>query len=255
MTRILMLAVCVGVMASADVAAQRGRGGQPAAASTAMAAAPIDLTGSWVSIVSEDWRWRMVTPSKGDYLGVPLTPLGRKTADAWDLARDVADGNQCRAFGAGGIVRLPGRVKIAWQDADTLRMEFDAGTQTRLLHFERSLPPPAEKTWQGWSVAEWEFTGRRGEGATRTGDLKVITTGMRPGYFRKNGVPYSDRMVLTEYFDRHTEANGEEWFTVMAMAEDPVYLTEPFVVTTSFKKERDSSRWRPTPCEVAPPPK
>jgi hypothetical protein len=132
-------------------------------------------------------------------------------------------------------------------------MDFDAGTQTRRLRFGSA--PAGEASWQGHSVAAWEFTsGGRGAPpeSRRTGALKVTTTGMRPGYFRKNGVPYSDKMVLTEYYDRHSE-KGDEWFTVMAIAEDPVYLSEPFVVSTSFKKERDSSKWSPTPCETAAP--
>jgi hypothetical protein len=257
MTRHAPVIALVAVLVTAvAVDAQRGRGVQES--TTPMAAAPIDLTGTWVSIVSEDWRWRMVTPPKGDYVGVPLTPLGRKIADTWDLSRDVAEGNQCRAFGVGNVMRLPGRLKIAWEDANTLRIDADAGTQTRILHFDKAAKPAGEKSWQGWSVAEWELTGGGARGSAEsmlTGDLKVVTTGMRAGYLRKNGVPYSENMVFTEYFDRHSEANGDEWFTVMSMAADPVYLTEPFIVTTSFRKERDSSKWRPTPCEMAPPPK
>ena len=69
------------------VDAQRG-GGAPAPPRAPRAAAPIDLTGNWVSIVTQDWRWRMVTPAKGDYQGVPITPEARKSADAWDPAKD-----------------------------------------------------------------------------------------------------------------------------------------------------------------------
>jgi len=246
-----LVAVGIVVVAAAGINAQRGAGAAPPA--SARDAAPIDLTGTWVSVVTEDWRWRMMTPAKGDYMGVPLTPQGRKVADSWDLARDNSDGNQCRPFGVGNIMRVPGRLKIAWEDANTLRMDFDAGAQTRLLRFGSS--SQGDVSWQGRSAATWEFTsGGRGApgGAARTGDLKVITTGMRAGYFRKNGVPYSDRMVFTEYFDRHSEM-GDEWFTVMAIAEDPTYLSEPFVVTTSFKKEPDSSKWKPTSCETPPP--
>ena len=242
------------VAATAALSAQRGGGAAPQTPASAREAAPIDLTGTWVSVVTEDWRWRMMTPAKGDYMGVPLTPQGRKVADTWDLVRDNSEGNQCRPFGVGHIMRIPGRLKIAWEDANTLRMDFDAGTQTRLLRFGSS-PQGGDVSWQGQSTATWEFTsGGRGAppGAARTGDLKVTTTGMRAGYLRGNGVPYSDKMVFTEYFDRHSE-KGDEWFTVMAIAEDPVYLSEPFIVTTSFKKEADSSKWKPTSCETPPP--
>jgi hypothetical protein len=251
--RAWIVALGLAVTATSALTAQRGAGPAPQTPSSARDAAPIDLTGTWVSVVTEDWRWRMMTPAKGDYMGVPLTPQGRKAADNWDLARDNAEGNQCRPFGVGNIMRVPGRVKIAWEDANTLRMDFDAGTQTRLLRFGSS--PQGVASWQGRSTATWEFTsGGRGApaGASRTGDLKVTTTGMRAGYLRKNGVPYSDKMVLTEYFDRHSE-QGDEWFTVMAIAEDPTNLSEPFVVTTSFKKEPDSSKWKPTPCETSAP--
>src|SRR5471032_1585748 len=68
----------------------------PAPPPTAQAAAPIELTGYWVSVVSEDWRWRMVTPAKGDYASVPITLAAKKAADTWDPAKDEAAGLACR---------------------------------------------------------------------------------------------------------------------------------------------------------------
>src|SRR5438093_3043070 len=112
---------------------QGGRG-QQAPQRTPQEAAPIDLTGYWVSVVTEEWRWRMMTPPKGDYTSVPLNPEGRRLADMWDLAKDEAAGLACKAFGVGNIMRMPGRLHISWQDDMTLKLEFDAGTQTRLLH-------------------------------------------------------------------------------------------------------------------------
>ena len=251
----VLAAAYVLLAGTVDLAAQRGQQGQPQA--NGQAGAPIDLTGTWVSVVTEDWRWRMVTPPKGDYPRVPLNPEGRRVADSWDLARDVAEGNLCRPFGAGNIMRMPGRLQVTWADPNTLKIDADAGTQTRLLHFDKSLKPAGERTWQGWSVAEWEFAGGEGRGAAgaaRTGSLKVVTTNMRAGYLRKNGVPYSEDTTMTEYFDRHMDF-GDQWFTVMAIVEDPKYLSQPFVLTTSFKKEPDNSKFRPTPCAIAPPPK
>src|SRR5690606_19155033 len=98
-------------------------------------AAPYDLTGYWVSVVTEDWRWRMMTPPSGDYASIPITAAGRQVADAWNLEADASQGNECRPFGAGGIMRVPGRLHIHWEDDDTLRIDTDAGSQTRMFHF------------------------------------------------------------------------------------------------------------------------
>jgi hypothetical protein len=133
-------------------AAQRGAG----AAQTPRSSAPVDLTGYWVAVVTEDWRHRMATPRKGDYESLPLNAEGRRVAGEWDLAADNAAGLQCKAFGVGGIMRQPGRLHITWADDDTLRVEFDAGTQTRLLEFAADAQPGAERTWQGFSLAEWQ---------------------------------------------------------------------------------------------------
>src|ERR1700691_1716299 len=139
-------------------AAGQGRGGPPNAGGTAKASAPVDLTGYWVSYVTEDWRFRMVTPRKGDYQSVPMTAEARKVADAWDPAADEAAGNQCKSYGAAAIMRVPARFHITWQDDNTLRVESDSGTQTRIFHFNLQAPgaPQGERTWQGDSTAQWE---------------------------------------------------------------------------------------------------
>lgn len=244
-------------------AAQGGRQGGPPP--TAQSAAPVDLTGYWVSVVTEDWQWRMVTPQKGDTASIPVNPEARKVAQAWDPKKDAAAGQQCRAFGVGGLIRLPGRMHITWQDPSTLKVEFDAGTQTRMMRFDKSLRP-GERDWQGWSVAEWiDIAGGRQREVNRVGEveevsnnirngtLKAITTNMLPGYLRKNGVPYSENAVITEYWDRHNEPDGSQWVSVTTIVEDSRYLQQPFVTSTSFKKEPDGSKWRPTPCVVDPP--
>jgi hypothetical protein len=247
---------------------------QPGAGS-ARAAAPFDPTGYWVSVVTEDWRWRMVTPQKGDYASVPLNPEGRRVADTWDLAKDNAAGIQCKAFGVGGIVRQPGRMHITWQDDSTLKIDFDAGTQTRLLSFDKSKQPSGEKTWQGYSMAEWEIPVARGRGAgggggggggnvagprgrpaptPRGGSLKVVTTNFREGYLRKNGVPYSETATISEYFDRlPPHPNGDVWLMVITTIEDPKYLNQPFYTSTHFKLEPNGSKWSPSPCQTDPP--
>jgi hypothetical protein len=278
--RVLLLSLATVLVMMADrVAAQaRGqRGGQ-----SAKAIAPLDFTGYWVSVVSEDWRHRMMTPRKGDYESLPLNPEGRRVAEMWDLAKDDQAGLQCKAFGIGGIMRQPGRVHITWQDDDTLKFDFDAGTQTRLLYFDKSRQPAGEKTWQGHSLAEWEgpALGQRGapppsstprdaggggqglrggpalpSSILQGGSLKVVTTHFREGYLRKNGFPYSENATITEYFHRLPQApNGDNWLVVVTIVDDPKYLTQPFYTSSQFKLEPNGSKFSPGPCRTPPPP-
>ena len=226
----------------------------PQAAPSARAQAPADLTGTWVSLVTEDWRWRMRTPPKGDYASLPMTPAATKVADAWDPARDTAAGEQCRAYGAAAIMRVPGRVRISWENDATLKVETEAGTQTRLFRFGGpAQAAPAEPTWQGTSFATWQFAGggaRRGGGPPRGGSLRVVTTNLRPGYLRKNGVPYSANARVTETFTRVNEPNGDAYLIVTTLVEDPEYLNARFIVSSHFKKVADGSAWNPTPCSA-----
>jgi hypothetical protein len=220
------------------------------------ASAPIDLTGTWVSVISEDWHLRMITPPKSNFEGMTVNDAARKIAAAWDPARDEAEANACRAYGAGGIMRLPARVRFSWQDANTLRLEIDAGQQTRLLRFGTAHAPAGEASWQGNSVATWEVatapTGRGGgPAATVGGRLKVVTTTLKPGYLRKNGVPYSADAVVTEYFNVMTDpTSNDQWFTVTTIVHDPTYLLRDYITSSNFKKEADASKWRPRPCEA-----
>jgi hypothetical protein len=244
--------IAVALVGSAIGLSAQGRQG----AAVPRAAAPVDLTGLWVSVVTEDWRWRMRTPPKGDYASLPLTPEATKVADAWDPARDTAAGEQCRAFGAAAIMRVPGRVRISWDSDTTLKIETEAGTQTRLLNFVAPAQR-GEPTWQGTSVANWQVAGggggRRGGAAAppRGGSLRVLTANMRPGYLRRNGVPYSANARLTEYINRVNEANGDSWLIVTTLVEDPQYLNARFVTSSHFKKVPDGSAWNPTPCLAA----
>jgi hypothetical protein len=259
---IVKYALLVIVIAATTVhIGAQGPPGPPQPPPTGKAAAPVDLTGYWVSVISEDWRWRMVTPLKGDFASVPLTLEGRKVVAEWDPAKDERAGLQCKAYGAAAIMRVPGRAHITWQDDNTLKMELDAGTQTRIFHFGGTVPPNTPGSWQGYSVANWERP-PQGVGvpevfpvfATRTGtrgrSLEVTTTNLRAGYLRKNGVPYSDKATISEYYDYHKEPNGDEWFTVTTIVRDRQYLREPFVTSSDFKKQRDGTGWRPTPCSV-----
>jgi hypothetical protein len=254
-----ILSLTIGVL-SRPVAAQAGGPGmQRGPAPTPKAGALIDLTGYWVSIVDDEWRWRMITPAKGDYSFLPLNAEGRRVAGMWDPAKDEADGNQCKAYGAAGIMRLPERLHITWVDDNTLEIDTDAGTQKRVLHFDRSKWNGGEPQWQGESAASWEKQAQaQGFGfpvpssGARIGSLKVVTTHMRPGYLRKNGVPYGGNAVLTEYFDRF-ELDGEPYMIVTGIVEDPQYLNTRFITTEQFKLEPDGSKWNPTACKIVLP--
>lgn len=260
------------VMAPGLIFAQGGRGGGRGPAGpppTGKALAPFDLTGYWVSEIVDEWRFR-VSPIKGDILYMPLNPEARRIANAWDPDKDQADGNQCKAYGAVGVMQRPGRLHITWLDDNTLKMEADAGTQTRTFHFlpagsaplpdavTKAAAPNGGPSLQGYSVAMWEgpgfggggrgFGARTPTGPPKTGTLKVVTTNLTPGYLRKNGVPYSDRAVLTEYINALEGQQGERYIAVTAFVEDPVYLTGPFLRTYNFKKLPDATGWEPTPC-------
>jgi len=251
------LAGALAIVGSANVAAQRGAGRGGAAA--ARTAAPIDVTGLWVSVVTEDWRWRMRTPPKGDYASVPLNPAAIKVAESWDPAKDAAAGEECRGYGAAAVMRLPGRVRISWNDDNTLKVETEAGTQTRLWQFAPIAPADSARgeskaSWQGTSAANWQVAGgggRRGGAAPRGGSLRVVTTNLRPGYLRKNGIPYSANARVTEYINRTTEPNGDSWLVVTTVVEDPPNLTSRFVTSTHFKKVPDGSAWNPSPCSAS----
>jgi len=218
---------------------------QGASSTSARATAPIDLTGYWVSYVTENWRYRMVTPPKGEYRRIPVSPAAVPIINAWDPVADSRAGNQCKSYGAGAIMTVPGRLHITWQDPDTLRIDTDAGMQTRLLRFTaRGSSSRARPSWQGESAARWE----RVPAPDRGGSLRVVTANLRAGYLRKNGVPYGERATVSESFDIAPLPDGGELLLVNTLVQDPVYLNAPYVVSPHFKKEPDGSKWSPTPC-------
>jgi hypothetical protein len=229
-----------------------GRGGPPQPPPTPKAAAPIDLTGYWAAVVTTDWRWRMTTPPKGDYAGVPLNAEARKVADAWDPAKDEAAGEQCRSYGAPNIMRVPGRIHITWVDDQTLKLETDAGQQTRTFYF--GVPQNQGGDWQGVSQASWDIVaGGAALGArapAQSGALKVVTTKFKMGYIRKNGVPYSPTAMLTEYFDVIKEPNGDQYLVLSETLQDPMYLNANYETAVNFKKQADGAGWNPTPCSA-----
>jgi len=233
--------------------AQFPAGPPPGPPKPAKQVAPIDLTGYWVSIVTEDWRFRMIAAPKGDFAGVPLNPEGQKIAKEWDPAKDEAAGNRCKAYGAAGLMRIPTRLHITWQDDNTLKIEADAGTQTRILHFGPPQAPSGPPTLQGYSSARW--LGPAGGigyfGAafdpTKGGSLEVNTSHLAPGYLRRNGIPYSDKTTVQEYFDVIKEQEAD-WIVVKTIVSDPQYLFRTMITSTHFRKQPDATGWAPSAC-------
>lgn len=239
---------------------------------TAKAAAPMDLTGQWVAIVTEDWRWRMITPPKGDFASLPLNPAGRAAAGAWNLDADNAAGPaaQCKAYGVGGIVRIPGRMRISWADDATLKVDYDAGQQSRLFKFinqrpgallpalSQRAPPQGPATLQGETRAQWFRQPQiRGLGAPPPqapgGSLRAYTVNHTDGYLRKNGVPYSADATITEHWNILKGPDKADWLVITTIIDDPRYLQVPFITSTNFKRETDTSKWNPQPCRTPAP--
>jgi hypothetical protein len=280
----------------------------PTAQQTARQAAPIDFTGTWASAVTEDWQWRFVTPIVGDYTGVPLNQVGDKTARAWNHDADVKAGEQCKGFGAAAINRLPTRLQISWVDDTTMKLDWDLGTQSRLVSFDKTKAPAGPPSYQGHAIGEWidvpapagrgggggggrggaaaappaadaapaagpaggaaaagraggaaPAAGRGGGGgrgaaapAARAGGLKIVTTNLKAQYLRQNGVPVSEKAVVTEFLDIVPSPDGAEWLVVKTQVDDPTYLSGWYQVSSQFKKEANNSKWNPTPCELLP---
>jgi hypothetical protein len=251
----LRAAAFAASLALLGVAAAQPPGG--GSARSPRESALFDMTGQWVAVVNEDWRWRMITPPVGDVSSIPVNARGREAAAAWDLDRDRAEGELCKAFGAPGLIRQPTRIRVSWDDDDTLLLEFDAGRQTRRLEFGPT-SPPAERSVQGHSQASWfRQTLQRGVFGSRappSGALRVQTTNMTPGYLRPNGVPYSEETTMKEYFHTFTlPGDGGTWLVVTTVIDDPVYLTTELIMSTQFKKETRRANWNPRPCEIRPP--
>lgn len=245
----LLLAGAIGLamVSSEGVTAQQAA---PAARQTPRARATTDYTGYWVSVVTEEWRWRMVTPPKGDFTSIPVSDEGRRVAGLWEPSMEGA----CQAYGAAGLMRMPGRLHITWENDDVLRVESDAGQQVRRLQFDPTGQPGA-RSLQGFSVAEWESVGGPGSrGGGRGGaiglSLKVVTTNLAEGWLRRNGIAYSEATTLTEYWDKVTFPNGDSWLTVSQYVNDPRYLSGEYTTSMHFKLEADGSKFKPTPCRT-----
>jgi hypothetical protein len=191
----------------------------------------------------------MVAPA-GDYQGINLTPAGQALADQWNPEADLASGNACKAYGAGGLMRMPTRLNITWVSDNVLSVAADAGRQMRVLKFGPAQDQIGIGSLQGVSHARWDLHREARNGPVVSGMLEVVTTRMAPGYLRRNGVPYGDQAVLTEYFERVLGGDGTEYLVVISVLEDPVYLAQPVITSSNFRREPDGARWAPSDCQV-----
>lgn len=249
---LLSLALCLLTLSESSVSL--------AQETSARDLAPKDFSGIWVSVVTEDWRHRMMTPPIGDTASLPINADGQRVAEAWNPQADIDAGMACRAYGAAAIMRMPTRLRISWENDNTLSIETDAGEQTRLLHFDADSMPMSAPSWQGYSSAHWEGQAEgQGQAAALPGDgelsgsLAVTTSNLLPGYLRRNGVPYSADTVVEEHFDVFDGPNGDRWLVVLTKVIDPVYLEEPMWTSTHFKQEANDANWNPTPCRITLP--
>ena len=192
----------------------------------APAAAQIDFSGNWVQRYNEDQPERLAGPELGDYLGLPLTDAARARADTWSASLLTLPEHQCKphpvAYGYRGPsnMRLQQEIDPFTQRVQKITVHLAWMEQHRDIWMDGRPHPPtaAPHTWQGFSTGRWD------------GDtLVVTTTHMKAGWLRRNGVPYSDRSRFTERWSRHGSVISH-----VAILEDPLNLTEPFVRTTDW---------------------
>jgi hypothetical protein len=206
------------------------------------ASAQVDLSGIWGPLYHEDQPERIPGPSLGDYLGLPITDGARRFAESWDSGRLSVPEHQCRVHTVPYIYRGPLRLRI-WEERDPVTQR-PVAIMHRISTFEqlrtiwmdgRPHPSPyARHTWMGFSTGQF------------VGDTLVVkTTHIKQNWYRRNGLPQSDKATLTEYFARHGDV-----LTRTSIVEDPVYLTEPLIKSENFvravRPAEDNWVW---PCE------
>jgi hypothetical protein len=203
--------------------------------------AQMDLAGEWSPQFHEEQPERLGGPPIGDYAGLPINDAARFMANSWDASILSVPEHQCKPHPADYSPRGPANMRL-WKEVDPLTGELTAfrthiqwqAPERWIFMDGRSRPDEyAAHTWQGFSIGSWEGP-----------VLKVVTTHLKKGWIRRNGVPRSDQAELTEYFYRHGD-----FLTWTVIVNDPVYLTEPMIRTTDF-------RWAPTqnvgiyPCDI-----
>ena len=188
--------------------------------------AQISLEGEWNGRYLEDQMDRVPGGDWGDYTGLPINEAARYYADSWDISRMSVPEHQCQVYNIGHIFRGPVQFRI-WNERDpdsqelvAIKMYLGTYEQWRTIWLD-GRPHPADympHTWMGFSTGEWHGD-----------DLVVTTTHIKSEYLRREGIPYSDRLTVTEHWLRHGNV-----ITHVMIATDPVYLTEPMINTEEF---------------------
>jgi hypothetical protein len=193
----------------------------------APAFAQVELAGYWNGLFHEDQLERVPGPSLGDYLGLPINDQARAFAEAWDASRLTVPEHQCRAHASPYIYRGPLLLRM-WEERDpqtqdvvALRHRIRNFQQDRTIWMDGRAHPSeyAPHTWMGFSTGRWE-----------SNVLVVRTTHIKQMWHRRNGLPQSDKTVLTERYIRHGDT-----ITLVTITDDPVYLAEPLVKTTNLR--------------------
>ncbi len=191
--------------------------------------AQVDLSGSWQPVPAED---SLGNPDLVDYTGIPINEAARQWALSWDPDRLALQEHQCQVHTAAYIYGGPLRLRI-WEERDpqtqnivALRNYVSTYEQNRTIWMDDRPHPPdyAAHTWMGFSTGKWEGN-----------ILTVYTTHIKQGWFRRNGVPSSDQITLTEHFIRHGN-----YLTHVSVMNDPVYLAEPLVKIVEFTQAANS---------------
>ena len=236
MTKSVHVLAALGV-----VLAYASVGGQAPPAPTAASSPGFDLSGYWTAAMHEDALERGAGPELGDYGGFPINEAARLFALSYDASRVTLRHHQCDGYVAPYSVRSIGNAR-AWEERDPHTQRLIAihwynqtfeGHRTIWMDGRPHPPEYAPHTWQGFSTGKWD------------GDmLTVTTTHLKIGWIRRNGIPRSDKAVLTEHWIRHGDT-----LTLVSIINDPAYLTEPFIRTTNWVEDPRQAI-APYPCEA-----
>lgn len=190
--------------------------------------AQVDIAGEWATRTNEDQPHRAPGADLGDYTGLPINAQARQKASVWDASilsepESMAKPHSPQYFmrGPGPNLRIRKATDPVTQELIAYTVEGSFGRNDRVIWMDGRPHPSehAEHTWDGFSTGKIE--GNR---------LTVTTTHMKYGIIQRNGVPSSPEAVMTEHFVRHGN-----WMTDVIIIDDPTYLEEPFIRTSTWE--------------------